>query len=136
MGLIRHGLRTISRMPGLAAVVILSLGVGIGVNTAVFSWIQAIILTPIPGVDDSGRFYHVEAKSDTGTYPGISWLEYRDLAAKLRIFGSIHFAHASGADGSKDMVWSDVVAGFHCPPASFILRASAGQYSEDRISGQ
>ena len=40
--MIRHALRTIGRMPGLAAVVILSLGVGIGVNTAVFSWIQAI----------------------------------------------------------------------------------------------
>ena len=42
-------------MPGLAAVVILSLGVGIGVNTAVFSWIQAIVLKPIPGVDDSAQ---------------------------------------------------------------------------------
>ena len=49
-------------MPGLAAVVILSLGVGIGVNTAVFSWIQAIVLKPIPGVDNSGSFYHVEPK--------------------------------------------------------------------------
>ncbi len=66
----RHALRSIGRMPGLAAVVILSLGVGIGVNTAVFSWIQAIVLKPIPGVDDSGSFYHVEPKSDTGTYPG------------------------------------------------------------------
>ena len=50
--MIRHAFRTIGRMPGLAAVVILSLGVGIGVNTAVFSWIQAILLKPIPGVDE------------------------------------------------------------------------------------
>ena len=70
VGMIRHALRTIGRMPGLAAVVILSLGVGIGVNTTVFSWIQAILLKPIPGVDDSGSFYHIEPKSDTGTYPG------------------------------------------------------------------
>ena len=70
VGMIRHAFRTISRMPGLAAVVVLSLGVGIGVNTAVFSWIQAIVLKPIPGVAGSGRFYHVEPKSDTGTYPG------------------------------------------------------------------
>ena len=82
--MIRHALRTIGRMPGLAAVVILSLGVGIGVNTAVFSWIQAILLKPIPGVDDSGSFYHLEPKSDTGTYPGMSWAEYRDLKPRLQ----------------------------------------------------
>src|SRR5688572_22376598 len=71
-------------MPGLAAVVILSLGVGIGVNTTVFSWIQAVLLKPIPGVDDSGSFYHLEPKSDTGTYPGMSWTEYQDLKPRLR----------------------------------------------------
>lgn len=83
MGVIRHAFRTIGRMPGLAAVVILSLGVGIGVNTAVFSWIQTIILKPLPGVDDSASFYHVEPKSDTGTYPGMSWAEYVDLVRRL-----------------------------------------------------
>ena len=71
-------------MPGLAAVVILSLGVGIGVNTTVFSWIQAILLKPIPGVDGSGSFYHLEPKSDTGTYPGMSWAEYLDLKPRLQ----------------------------------------------------
>src|SRR5918995_1503232 len=81
--MIRHAFRTISRMPGLAAVVILSLGVGIGVNTAVFSWIQTMVLKPIPGVDDSSRFYHVAPKADTGTYPGMSWAEYRDVAPQL-----------------------------------------------------
>ncbi len=47
---IRHAFRMIGRMPALAAVVILSLGVGIGVNTAIFSWIQAVVLQPMPGV--------------------------------------------------------------------------------------
>ena len=70
MGVIRHAFRTIGRMPGLAAVVILSLGVGIGVNTAVFSWIQAIVLKPIPGVDNSGSFYHVEPEVRHGH---LSW---------------------------------------------------------------
>ena len=49
------------RMPGLAAVVIVSLGVGIGVNTAVFSWIQMMVLQPIPGVADAGGVQLVEA---------------------------------------------------------------------------
>ena len=70
-------------MPGLAAVVIVSLGVGIGVNTAVFSWIQAMVLQPIPGVADAGSYQLIEPHADTGSYPGSSWLEYRDLHDRL-----------------------------------------------------
>ena len=81
--MVRQAFRTISRMPGLAAVVVISLGVGIGMNTAVFSWIQAIVLKPIPGVHNGSEFYHVDPKADTGTYPGMSWAEYRDLEERL-----------------------------------------------------
>jgi hypothetical protein len=49
-GDLRHAWRSIVRMPVVATVVVVSLGVGIGVNTAVFSWVQAMYLQPIPGV--------------------------------------------------------------------------------------
>ena len=81
---VRQAWRMIWRMPGLAAVVIVSLGVGIGVNTAVFSWIQAMVLQPIPGVADAGSYQLIEPHADTGSYPGSSWLEYRDLHDRLR----------------------------------------------------
>jgi predicted permease len=83
---VRHAWRMIRRMPGLAAVVIVSLGIGIGVNTAVFSWIQAMVLQPIPGVADAAGFQLVEPRAETGSYPGVSWLEYRDLGERLRSF--------------------------------------------------
>ena len=81
---LRQAWRMIGRMPWLAAVVIVSLGVGIGVNTAVFSWIQAMVLQPIPGVADAGGVQLVEPRADTGSYPGTSWLEYRDLRDRMR----------------------------------------------------
>jgi predicted permease len=86
---IRQAFRSIARMPGLSTVVVLSLGVGIGVNTAVFSWIQAIVLKPIPGVAQSAGYYHVEPKADTGSFPGMSWAEYRDLAPQLTALESL-----------------------------------------------
>jgi predicted permease len=86
---LRHAGRTIRRMPGLSAVVIVSLGVGIGVNTAVFSWIQAIVFHPLPGVPDATRFHPVEARAEAGTRPGASWLEYRDLRARLHGFDDL-----------------------------------------------
>jgi putative ABC transport system permease protein len=83
---VRHAWRMLWRMPGLAAVVILSLGIGIGVNTAVFSWIQSRVLQPLPGVANSGSFLLVEPRAETGSYPGVSWLEYRDLREGLGSF--------------------------------------------------
>src|SRR5258708_24398881 len=80
---LRQAWRMIWRMPGLAAVVIVSLGVGIGVNTAVFSWIQLMVLQPIPGVADAGGVQLVEPHADTGSYPRASWLEYPGLRGRI-----------------------------------------------------
>jgi predicted permease len=71
-------------MPIVGAVVIASLAVGIGVNTAVFSWIEAVVLRPLPGVPDAWSFQSIEPRAETGTYPGMSWLEYQDLRQRLR----------------------------------------------------
>ena len=81
---LRQAWRMIGRMPALSAVVIISLGVGIGVNTAVFSWIQMMVLQPIPGVADNAGVQLVEPRADTGSFPGASWKEYGDLHDRLR----------------------------------------------------
>src|SRR5262245_35550081 len=80
---IRYAWRTIATMPVVAAVVVVSLGAGIGVNTAVFSWLDAVVLRPLPGVPDAGRLYSVDPRAETGSYPGVSWLEYQDLRERL-----------------------------------------------------
>ena len=77
----RHACRTIARMPLLATVVILSLGVGIGVNVvgllvaAGGGPAAAARRAPMRGTSTSSS-----PRAETGTYPGASWLEYRDSA--------------------------------------------------------
>jgi predicted permease len=83
---VRYAWRSLLRMPMLASVVIVSLGVGIGVNTAIFSWIQAVILQPLPGVRGSSSLVFVEPRGERGSFPGSSWLEYRDLIGELSGF--------------------------------------------------
>src|SRR5262249_20228502 len=80
---LRHAWRSILRMPLVSTVIVLSLGVGIGVNTAVFSWVQAMLIRPLPGVRDARAFYLLEPRAETGSYPGVSWLEYRDLRERI-----------------------------------------------------
>jgi predicted permease len=83
LGDLRNAVRTIFRMPGLAAVIILSLAIGIGVNTTILSWIQLFVLEPLPGVPAASSFLLVEPHTDSGAYPGASWLEYQDLQTRL-----------------------------------------------------
>ena len=87
-----HGWRMIRRMPGLSAVVIVSLGIGIGVNTAVFSWIQLVVLRPLPGVAHPSRIHLVETMDEVGSRPGVSWVEYGDLRERLPAFAELFAA--------------------------------------------
>jgi predicted permease len=85
----RHGIRALLKMPVLSTVVILSLGVGIGVNTVVFSWIEAVVMRPMPGVEQAGSFYSIEPRNEAGSFPGTSWPEYRDLQTRLTSFSDL-----------------------------------------------
>ena len=86
---VRHAARMIGRMPGLTTVVVVSLAIGIGVNTAIFSWIQAMVLKPIPGVRDASSFQLVEPRNESGGHPGTSWREYHDLRERLPSFSGL-----------------------------------------------
>ena len=132
--MIRESLRSIVRSPGLAAVVIISIGVGIGVNTAVFSWLQAVTLIPLPGVSNGSSFFTVEPKSDTGTYPGISWLEYHDLEQRLGAFDDLlafRMAPMSVGESSRtERAYSLLISGTYFQVLG--LRPAAGRLVEPR----
>jgi len=66
---LRYALRAIAKMPLLAAVTIVSLGAGIGVNTVVFTWVEAVVLKPIPGVADASAYYSSNRAPGMTSFP-------------------------------------------------------------------
>src|SRR5262245_7854852 len=111
---LRHAGRMIARAPVLAAVVILSLGVGIGVNTTIFSWVQAVVLEPLPGVRDASKFELLDTRADSGSHPGSSWLEYLDLEARLdsypELVASRMVAFNVGGTGRAERTYGQLVS--------------------------
>src|SRR5262245_1121776 len=130
---LRQACRTLTRAPVLAAVVIVSLGIGIVGNPVVSSWSQAVVWQPMPAVAGSGSFYWVEPRTDSGGYPGASWLEYGELRQRLRTFRDpLAFRMAPlyvGQPGRVDRAYGLLVSGNYfsalglAPAAGRLLRA-------------
>ena len=55
---IRFGLRVLKSKPGFTAVAVLTLAVGIAVNSTVFSWIDSVLLHSLPGTSITWRNWH------------------------------------------------------------------------------
>ena len=81
---IRYALRQLNRSRGFAAVAILTLALGIGANTAIFSVIDSILLQPLP-FPHQDRLVQLqgEAGSSTYTYPKAWVREYQRRATSL-----------------------------------------------------
>ena len=75
---LRYAIRMLRKSPGVAAAVILSLGLGIGANSVIFTWVKAVLLDPLPGVARQRDLVAVATETLDGGYVGLSYPDYRD----------------------------------------------------------
>ncbi len=86
---VRYALKWLLRSPGFAAVAILSLGIGIGFNSALFSIVDALLFRPLP-VERPDRLVDVYTKgADGDTYATNSYPDFLDFQSKTAVFSGM-----------------------------------------------
>ena len=87
---LRYGARQLRRNPGFTAVAVLTLALGIGANTAVFSVVNTVLLKPLPYAEP-GRLVAVESMWTRGTpVPNpLCYPDFFDFRAQNRVFENL-----------------------------------------------
>ncbi|HEX7252483.1 MAG TPA: ABC transporter permease, partial [Thermoanaerobaculia bacterium] len=92
---IAFGLRMLRRTPGFSIFAVLCLAIGIGATTAVFSWIEGILLRPFPLVAHQERMVALSGFDRNGR-TDVSWPDLQDLRRSSTLFESFIAEHITG----------------------------------------
>jgi len=108
-------LRSLLKTPGFTLVTVLTLALGIGTTTTVFSWIERVLLNPLPGVVAPDRIVALETRSPDGDLMDTSYPDYRDIRQQARSFEDVLVYKERplnlGEGEGTSRVWSQLVSG-------------------------
>ena len=125
---LRYSLRSLLKNPGLTVVAVLSLGLGIGANTTIFTWVQAVLVRPIPMAADPGAIRiaameNREGDSRSWSYP--NYQDFRDRATLVDVVGQDDQTLSIAVDESAERTWGALVSGNYFQVMG--LRPAAGR---------
>ncbi len=113
---IRYGVRTLAKNPGFMIVAIITLALGIGVNTAIFSMVDAFLLRPLPVNNPSQITVLAFQQQHQRQQTQFSTADYRDIQQQTSgvfsdVFGYVFGMDGLGVDGKADRIMTNYVSG-------------------------
>jgi putative ABC transport system permease protein len=104
---LRYGLRQLKRNPGFTAVAVLTLTLGIGGNTAMFSVIDAVLLRPLP-YRDSHQLVRIFSSSSLISAGPVSAWEFSEIKHQTNVFQdlALHSEWSAKLTGPGDPAWA------------------------------
>jgi predicted permease len=112
---LRFGMRMMARNKGVSAVAIITLAIGIGTSSTVFTWIDAVLLQPLGGVADPGRVVTLESVTPGGDLVTTSYPDFIDFRNHLKLFDGVAVtrpnAFTIGMEDHAERVWGELVSG-------------------------
>ena len=113
-----YSVRRLVKTPGLTLIIALSIGLGIGANTTVFTWMESLVLNPYPLVRDSDKLMAVNVRTGDGkdnlplSYPTyVDWREQSKSFNGLVAHALVRLNLKRGADAVGEPVWAEMASG-------------------------
>ena len=121
---IHYGLRVLAKRPGFTTVVVLTLALGIGANTAIFSVVNAVLLDPFP-YPDADRLVRVQTGWQSGVFGPVSTPEYLDYREQGSSFEELALYRSLSVNLSIDSADPERVFGVQASTELFqVLRSN------------
>ncbi len=134
---IRFSLRTLVGKPAFALLAVISLALGIGLNSTIFSLVNAVLLRPLP-VEEPDRLVRFYATAGGAASSRVAYADYDELRKAESLSGVVALNMiplAVGADAQSEQVLGEVVSGNYFSVLG--VRAAAGRLfteQEDRAA--
>src|SRR5487761_611524 len=92
---LRYGVRMLAKSPGFTAIAVLTLALGIGANTALFSVVNGVLLNPLP-FPEPNRLVSVDASKPSFPDGSISYLNFLDWHSLNHSFSFFAVSRSTG----------------------------------------
>ncbi|PYV82033.1 MAG: hypothetical protein DMG05_28870, partial [Acidobacteria bacterium] len=140
---LRHGIRALLKSPGFTAVALLTLTLGIGANTAIFSVVNAVVLRPLP-YPESHRLVRLQSinLAKGVAADGIALPDFRDWQEQNHVFEQMAAFNPGSTllrtpEGAERLLATGITPGFFevlgVPP--FLGQTSLGKDQQAKSSG-
>jgi len=112
---LRFGLRQLRKSPAFTLAAVLTLALGIGANTTVFTWLNSIVFNPLPGVESNG-LVAVRWRTPEGNNNSFSWPDFLDYRKRnhslqgLAVGRMTAMSLGDGAQNQVERVWGMLVS--------------------------
>jgi putative ABC transport system permease protein len=140
---VRYAVRTCLKTPAFSAVVVITLALGIGATTAIFSVLDGVMLRPLP-YPDIDRLLLLNERTTTGQISSVSWPDFLDWQQQNRVFSHLGVVRGqpailTGGDRPERVngavVSSGIFGAMGVPPRlGRVFTAAEDQPSSERVA--
>ena len=139
---VRYGIRLLRRSPLFTATAVLSLAIGIGANTTIFSVANAMLLRSLPGLADPARLVDIGRTDNGDGFDTVSYPNYRDVRDRATTVADLYAYRVEpqplslGGEHEAERIYGSIVSGnyFHALGA-IAARGRLLNDADDRAGG-
>src|SRR5260370_5731972 len=112
---LRHSIRLLRSRPGFTLTVVFTLALGIGANATIFTWIKAVLLASLPGIEQPEKLVEIWGATRNNSALSSSYVDYLDYRDQNKVLSGL-IAHQVlplnlGRSEKPERAWGAIVSG-------------------------